>query len=103
MAGRQNAQCEVDREIPSVKLRVTDAITDFSFCPHIVSMIATQNQEWGSSGAQWDYKDRCTAPKGRGAVLTLPILPCSPRFGAHDPFLWFSITGLQHPAINLWS
>lgn len=65
MAGRQNAQCEIDRKIPGVKLRVIDAITYFScvpFCPHLISITATQNQEWGTSGARWNYRDREHGP-----------------------------------------
>lgn len=38
-----------------VRLRVIETIKDFScvsFCPHLVSIAAPQNQEWGTSEAQ---------------------------------------------------
>lgn len=73
-----------------LKLRVIDEITDFSclpFCPHLVSITATQNQGRELQGVGGITETNSTTPEDRGTVLTLSTLPYSPSLNGDGPFL----------------
>ena len=100
-AGMQNAQYEVDGEIPGLEAQNYWCNNRFQLSPFLLPLChitATQNQEKETSVAQWNYRDREYKPWRQKGSFDSFHTALQPRLSVHGPSLQFSITGLQHTA-----